>query len=91
MFDGEPYETLFNSVAPVRLVTPHRNYILRATGFNQWMVWNPGEAGAKDIYDLPNDDWRKFICVEPLIVSPKNKLKTGENFIGTFTIEKSKN
>lgn len=87
-FNGDPYETLFTSEAPVQLVTPHGLYILKATGFKQWMVWNPGKAGAKDIYDLPNDDWSKFICIEPLIVSPTNKLNAGEKFMGTLTIEK---
>jgi glucose-6-phosphate 1-epimerase len=28
-------------------------------------VWNPGEAGARDIADLPDDGWRNFVCLEP--------------------------
>jgi glucose-6-phosphate 1-epimerase len=49
------------------------------------MIWNPGEEGAKAIQDLPNDDWTKFICIEPIISKPKI-LEPGELFIGELQI-----
>ncbi|MEO3960775.1 hypothetical protein ABH310_15415, partial [Chromobacterium piscinae] len=28
------------------------------------VVWNPAPAKAQRLADLPDDDWRRFVCVE---------------------------
>ena len=28
------------------------------------MVWNPGDAGAAAIGDMPDEGWRTFVCLE---------------------------
>ena len=40
-----------------------RAIALVSSGNRKLVVWNPGE-GAK-LHDLANDDWRRFLCVEP--------------------------
>ncbi len=57
---------------------------LQATGFNDWMVWNPGQAGAQLLADMPPDDWQHFVCIEPVCVSQPMVLEPGENFVGTL-------
>jgi len=54
------------------------------------MIWNPGEEGTKSINDLPNDEWSKFICIEPIIIKPKI-LEPGELYIGELQITLIKN
>ena len=51
------------------------------------MVWNPGAEGARDLADLPDADWQRFVCVEPVIVDRPVALAPGQSFTGTFTID----
>jgi len=50
-------------------------------------VWNPGAEGARDLADLPDADWQRFVCVEPVIVDRPVALAPGQSFTGTFTID----
>ena len=60
---------------------------LNQKGFDEWMIWNPGQTLAKSIPDLPNNDWENFICIEPVIVSKPKILKSGAIFDGTLNID----
>ncbi len=40
-----------------------RAIALASSGNRKLVVWNPGPAAK--LYDLAEDDWRKFVCVEP--------------------------
>jgi D-hexose-6-phosphate mutarotase len=31
------------------------------------MMWNPGKEGAKNINDLLDEDWNKFLCIESVV------------------------
>ena len=39
---------------------------------------HPGKAGAQALNDLPNDDWQRFVCIEPVRVSRPCVLQPGE-------------
>lgn len=59
---GEPVllpslPTVGHSKSMALRATCHGSCWSRVTGFDQWMVWNPGKAGAQALNDLPNDDW----------------------------------
>ncbi|KRA45061.1 D-hexose-6-phosphate mutarotase [Pseudoxanthomonas sp. Root630] len=41
-----------------------RRIRLDTFGSRSLVVWNPGEAGAAAIGDLPDDGWRSFVCLE---------------------------
>lgn len=58
--------------------------MLQATGFSEWMIWNPGQVGASQISDLPDHDWQNFVCVEPVFASKPAVLAKGERFEGTL-------
>lgn len=58
-----------------RNTTQHQQYALvdkvaqrqihiSTEGSQSVVVWNPGAAGALHMADVPDDAWRKFICVE---------------------------
>jgi glucose-6-phosphate 1-epimerase len=86
-FDGAPIERLYQGCPPLKLVQARRHLQLSCTGFSQWMIWNPGEAGQAQFSDLPPGDWRHFICIEPVIASHSQKLEPGQCFEGTLSIE----
>lgn len=85
-FDPQPLERLFDSAPPLTLITRHHTLHLSACGFDQWMVWNPGQDGALSLADLPNDDWQRFLCVEPVCVTRPVTLAGGEQFVGQLLI-----
>jgi glucose-6-phosphate 1-epimerase len=77
LFDGAPVLSLDAGLVQIELAT---------SGFDQWMVWNPGREGAKAIADLPDEDWNKFVCIEPVLVKRPVTLKPGSKFVGKFDI-----
>jgi glucose-6-phosphate 1-epimerase len=57
---------------------------LSSTGFSDWVIWSPGYEGAKNLKDLPIDDWSKFVCIEPVwlgkrILEPKSTISATLN------------
>ena len=86
-WDGQLYERLFDTASSVELHAGAARFRLSMSGFNQWMVWNPGIAGAQAMKDLPNADWQRFVCIEPVIVQRAVSLEPGERFAGSFGIE----
>jgi glucose-6-phosphate 1-epimerase len=81
-----PCERLYAKAPELRLQNGGRTLHLRTTGFTQWMVWNPGTAGAQTLPDLPDDDWRKFVCIEPVCVAQPVVLAPGEVFEGALQV-----
>jgi glucose-6-phosphate 1-epimerase len=86
-WDGTLYERLFDCNTPVVLHAGALRLRLSMRGFNQWMVWNPGIAGAKEMKDLPDADWQHFVCVEPVIVQRPCLVAPGETFEGALVLE----
>jgi glucose-6-phosphate 1-epimerase len=59
---------------------------ITASGFDSWMVWNPGSVGATKISDLPDEDWDRFICIEPIILAQPKTLSLGDAFYGEMVV-----
>ena len=59
---------------------------ITASGFDSWMVWNPGSVGATKISDLPDEDWDRFICIEPIILAEPKTLLPGDAFNGVMVV-----
>ena len=83
----QPFERLYGACPPLKLFTGSQWLTLKATGFDQWMVWNPGRAGSEALSDLPVGDWQRFICIEPVCVSRPVSLLPGELFTGKLDVE----
>lgn len=85
-WDERPCEKLFDHAPVLTLDAGLVQIELATSGFDQWMVWNPGKEGAKAIADLPYEDWNKFVCIEPVRVKRPVTLKPGSKFVGKFDI-----
>ena len=86
-FTTSEFERLYHGNKPVKLAYDNVALILHQKGFDEWMIWNPGQILAKSIPDLPNKDWKNFICIEPVIASRPKLLKPGAIFNGTLNID----
>lgn len=51
-------------------------------GFQDVVVWNPGEKNARNINDMPDDDWQKMLCVEAACIGQPVHLAPGERWNG---------
>ena len=67
----------------LKLFSPNMNVLLEQKGFDAWQVWNPSEK--HDLKDIPYDDWQKFLCIEPVVLTPFS-LEPNAVWIGQFTI-----
>lgn len=87
VFDGTRIERLFDSAPAVTFDNGQDTLKISCTGFDQWMVWNCGADDAIKMADLPDEDWNKFICIEPVIVDNPVKLPAGQSFVASMTVE----
>ena len=57
---------MFRTSDPVTVHDPvlGRRLVVTTEGASNIVVWNPWEAKAADIEDLPDDDWTRFVCIE---------------------------
>jgi glucose-6-phosphate 1-epimerase len=81
-WSGDPCESLYEAKGALDLRTPSHDLRLEVQGFTHWMIWNPGKTGERLVSDLEPNDWRRFVCIEPLAVSPPILLSLGESFEG---------
>ncbi len=72
-------------VAPQDLeVREHnRSMAIRATGFPDTVIWNPGAEGARALVDLAPGDETTMLCVEAAAASTPVSLEAGATWRGT--------
>lgn len=44
---------------------------LQQTGFTDAVVWNPGAADAAALVDMEDEEYRRFVCIEPALLTPQ--------------------
>jgi glucose-6-phosphate 1-epimerase len=52
------------------------------SGFDDVVVWNPGEAGAAALSDMPDADWQHMLCVEAATIIDPVRLAPGQDWAG---------
>ena len=86
-WDGAPCEKLFRAAPPLILSSGCKRLKISTTGFDQWMVWNPGKDGASKLPDMDDGDWRHFVCIEPVCVDKQVTLPACSDFSGSLKFE----
>lgn len=71
---------------PLLLCDGARRLRLSQQGFEGWQAWTPGPAHG--LVDLPAHDWRRFLCLEPMLMTPR-WLQPGETWQGVLRAEVS--
>jgi glucose-6-phosphate 1-epimerase len=49
------------------------------------VVWNPGAADAAALADMEDDEYRRFVCIEPASLGPVT-LDAGATWVGEYRI-----
>lgn len=67
---------------PLQLATAFGRMQISAENLPDAVVWNPGPAKAATLPDLPDADWRHFLCVEAGAVAEPVQLAPGADWAG---------
>lgn len=65
----------------LHLQTGSRTLRLEQQGFTDAVVWNPGAQDAAALPDLADDEYQRFICIEPALIQP-DLLAAGAEWTG---------
>jgi glucose-6-phosphate 1-epimerase len=73
-------DNIYLGAPDITLVDPlmRRTVAISAKGVNCTVVWNPGQEKASTIFDLPEEEYQQFICIENGCIKPAIELKSGE-------------
>jgi len=85
---GEEVDRVYSGL-PSRLTVlePARTTQVRAEGFPDAVVWNPGAQAAARLADLEPEGWRHFICVEAATIRSPVVLAPGEGWHGAQLLQ----
>jgi glucose-6-phosphate 1-epimerase len=81
----EKYDRMYQSTPSVTLNTANATLRLEQQGFSEWVVWNPGQADAAALADLADDEYLRFVCIEPARINQQT-LEAGATWDGRHTI-----
>ena len=69
----------------ITMATGARTLTLEQEGFTDAVVWNPGAADAAALADMEDEEYRRFVCIEPALLDP-HTLSAGESWEGHYRI-----
>ena len=58
---------------------------LEQAGFPDAVVWNPGALDAAALADMEDDEYRRFVCIEPAMLGPET-LAPGASWRGAYRL-----
>ncbi|MEH6434585.1 D-hexose-6-phosphate mutarotase [Massilia sp. DD77] len=69
----------------ITMSTGERVVKLEQEGFTDAVVWNPGAADAAALSDMEDEEYRRFVCIEPALLDP-HTLAPGQSWEGRYRI-----
>ncbi|MEW6167066.1 MAG: D-hexose-6-phosphate mutarotase [Pseudomonadota bacterium] len=85
-FAGEVDRIYFDVPGTVELREPRRQLQVRASGFPDCVIWNPGAEKAAALADLDADGHLRFVCIEAAVIGRPVRLEPGASWSGTQTL-----
>ena len=67
------------------LATGDRTLQLEQSGFLDAVVWNPGALDTAALPDMADDEYKRFVCIEPALLEP-HILAPGQAWTGTYRV-----
>ncbi|PXF46002.1 putative glucose-6-phosphate 1-epimerase [Gracilariopsis chorda] len=68
------------------LSLPSANLVIEKVNMPDAVVWNPYIEKTAALSDMPDDDWKKFICIEPGRIGEPAFVKPGETWTCSLTL-----
>lgn len=86
LIEGETDRVYHGVTRPLLLREYDRSLGINADGFPDVVVWNPWVERSAAIPDLPNDGFRRMLCVEAAAAREPVRLPAGETWWGRQTL-----
>jgi glucose-6-phosphate 1-epimerase len=71
--------------SPIQFDNGADRLCLEQQGFTDAVVWNPGAADAAALSDMEDEEYRRFVCIEPALLGPQ-VLEPGGSWRGEYRI-----
>lgn len=68
-----------------QMTTSAGTLVLEQSGFLDAVVWNPGAVDAAALADMENDEYKRFVCIEPALLDPLT-LEAGQAWVGSYRV-----
>jgi glucose-6-phosphate 1-epimerase len=82
----DKFDRVYEDVAPrLALVDGGVVLTLRQEGLTEAVVWNPGAEDAAALADLADEEYRRFVCIEPALLQGPT-LQPGEAWQGQYHV-----
>ncbi|MES2161754.1 MAG: D-hexose-6-phosphate mutarotase [Pseudomonadota bacterium] len=81
----EKLDRLYQSTPTLTLNTANATLRLEQQGYDNWVVWNPGQDDARALVDLADDEYLRFVCIEPARID-QQQLAAGATWTGYHRI-----
>ena len=82
----DKFDRVYEDVEPrLALVDGGVVLTLRQEGFADAVVWNPGAEDAAALADMGNEEYRRFVCIEPALLHGP-ALEPGESWRGEYHV-----
>ncbi|MBQ0945257.1 D-hexose-6-phosphate mutarotase [Ideonella sp. 4Y16] len=75
-----------SATQPLVLRELGRRLHIGMSGFEDVVVWNPGDDGVQQLSDMPDEDWRHMLCVEAALIRQPARLAPGDEWAGMQTL-----
>ena len=82
---NEKHDRLYQATPSLMLNTASTTLNLSQQGFSEWVVWNPGQLDAAALVDLADDEYQRFVCIEPARID-QQPLAAGAQWTGKHRI-----
>lgn len=72
---GDKIDQIFQGIGgSIALIEPSARLTLTQSGFRDAVVWNPGAADTAALADMEDDEYLRFVCIEPALIEPATLL-----------------
>lgn len=83
---ADKFDRVYEGVEPrLALVDGGVVLTLRQDGFTDAVVWNPGAQDAAALADMADEEYRRFVCIEPVLLNGP-ALQAGESWRGEYHV-----
>ena len=83
---GELDRIYYRAIDPLLLrehgISAKRQVAVQQQGFDDVVVWNPGEVRGATVIDLPLDGYKHMLCIEAATIARPVNLAAGESWVG---------
>lgn len=81
----EKHDRMYQATPQLALNTASATLRLEQQGFSEWVVWNPGQDDARALADLADEEYLRFVCIEPARIN-QQPLEAGATWTGHHRI-----